>query len=322
MKARPRGGAVGVGLSGWLALSGAFGPAEASAAESPGEPLTVLAASSPRPTVCARAAELWRRVQRPALVGMCDLLLYGGVRLAEDAQAARSFAEQAQRLAPERAEPWVLLGRAELELGAFDEAERAFRRAEALSKQALGTPVELLSAARAAVHERQYASALERYRRLIPRVRLLTDRREQQRALLEAAMVAQLVSPPKLAEARAYASEARRQGELYYAELSRAVLALALDRQGHREEARAVAQEVGGPWAIDWLFQSEAKPRGRRGEIVPVWPLLERTALLAVLAQPVDAELARQSWEEYLEGAGEGVPPHLVEHARARAEKR
>jgi hypothetical protein len=247
-------------------------------------------------------------------------LLRASARLAEDPAGARALAEQAARATPASAAPQVLLARACLALGDVDAATGHLAAAQRADADALRAPLELLAGARIGVHGKKYPEALALYRRLVPRLALLADERERQRALLEAAVVAQWVSPDHLAEARAYAQEARRAGGPYAAELARGVLALALSRQGREAEAREVAREVGGPWLVSWLFEREPRPLGRPGELTPVLPAAEREALLAILAEPADGELARQTWAAYVRAAREsGAPAHLVEHARQRA---
>lgn len=292
-------------------------------AEPAGERLTVVAAGSARPLTCARSGRVWQRVGRPRAARACDLLLQGSARLAGDPRAALALAEEASELVPDRAAPRVLVARARLALGDFAEAARGFAAAEELDAGALRAPMDLLAAARAAASTGDFSTALRRYRRLVPRASLLADDAERQRALLEAALVAQAVSPELLGEARAYAAEVRRQGSLYYADLARAVLALALDREGRFPEAVAVAAELDGVGLLEWLFERDASPRGRPGEVVPVWPDVERDALVAVVAEPIDPSLAAQAWEEYLRRATRArAPRHLLDHARRRLAER
>lgn len=302
-----------------VALAGAVLLPRGSTAEETREPTTVIAASSSRPGDCAEAPSLWRRAVRSRGTAFCDLLLLAGARLGEAPVKAQAAAEQAARVAPARPEPWVLMGRALVLLGDFELAAQRFAEAEKRDSRALASPVDLLAAARADARTHAYASALARYRRLIPRARFLADHRERQRALLEAALVAQLVSPELSAEARAYATEVRRQDEIFYGDLSRAVLALVLDREGRHDEARSLARETDGPWLLSWLLSRESDPRGRRGELTPVWPPAEREALLAVLTEPVDEELGREAWRDYLRAAGRDAPAHVIDHARRRS---
>lgn len=282
------------------------------------ESMTVIAASSSRPADCAQAPSLWRRATGRGAVSYCDLLLAASARLEEAPQKAQELAQRAARLEPGRPEPWVLIGRALVVRGRFAEAAQHFAKAEKRDSRALTSPIDLLAVARAEARTGAYASALERYRGLIPRIRFLAEHRQRQRALLEAALIAQLVSPRLSAEARAYATEARRQDALVYGDLSRAVLALILDREGRREEARALAREVDGPWTLAWLSNKEPDPRGRSGELTPVWPLAEREALRAVLLEPVDEALAQEAWSDYLAALGRDAPNHVIEHAQRR----
>lgn len=304
--------------AGWCTLGALLVPLTSRADEGP-RSLTVVAASSARPATCGAEGQLWFRTKHGAATQGCALLLRASARLAEDPAGARALAEQAARVVPTSPEPQVLLARACLALGDVEAATEHLAAARRSPRDALRAPLDLLAGARIYVHGKDYSEALALYRRLVPRLSLLADARERQRALLEAAVVAQWVSPDHLAEARAYAQEARRAGGLYFAELARGVLALSLSRQGREAEAREVAREVGGPWLLAWLFEREPAPRGRAYELTPVFPAAEREALLAILAEPVDGELAQQTWGEYARVARRSnAPPHLVEHARQR----
>lgn len=282
------------------------------------EPMTVIARSSSRPADCAQAPSLWRRATGSGAAPFCDLLLAASARLEGAPPRAQELAQRAARLEPTRPEPWALIGRALVLQGRFAEAAQHFAEAEQRHGRALASPIDLLAAARAEARTGAYASALERYRGLIPRIQFLAEHRQRQRALLEAALIAQLVSPGLSAEARAYATEVRREDALVYGDLSRAVLALILDREGRHEEARALAREVDGPWTLAWLSSKEPDPRGRSGELTPVWPLAEREALRAVLLEPMDETLAQEAWSDYFGALGRDAPNHVVEHARRR----
>jgi tetratricopeptide (TPR) repeat protein len=304
-------------------VRGASGTGEASRAER----LLSYASSSGRPAPCvgqgSAQASLWARARFPESSRLCAALLLGSARLTSEPKAARELGLEAVRIAGDRPEPWVLLGRSQQLLGEPAEAAAAFERALQLDARALDAPSVLLSAARADVRLGKSARALDRYRPLASRVSLLSDQREQQRALIEAAVVSQVVSKDNYAEARAYAAEARRAGALFFVDFARASMALALDRMGKSTEARAIAAEAGGPRTLSWLIDSEAEPKGRVGENRPVLPLGEEHALVAILAEPVDRELARAAWSEYVEQAEAAPesspwPAHLLAHAKKR----
>lgn len=291
------------------------------------ERLLSFASSSGRPAACvgqgSSQGTLWARARFPESSRLCAALLLGSARLTTEPKAARELGLEAVRIAGDRPEPWVLLGRAQLLLGEAGEAATAFERALQLDARALDPPTVLLSAARADVRIGKTTRALQRYRALASRVSLLSDQREQQRALIEAAVVAQVVSKDNYAEARAYAAEARRAGALFFVDFARASMALALDRMGKSAEARAIAAEAGGPRTLSWLIEGEAEPKGRVGENRPVLPPGEELALVAILAEPVDRELARAAWSDYVERAEAAPqsspwPAHLLQHAKKR----
>lgn len=297
---------------------------ESSGGDARSSALATYAAASARPPLCAQSgagkAALWQKARFPQAAQLCSLLLLGSARLSGDPDAAREAALAAAKVAPERAEPFVLLGRAELLSGQPKRATEAFERGIALDARALDAPSALLAAARADVLVGADSRALERYRRLVSRVSLLSEQSQRQRALLEASIVAQRVPKADYAEARAYAAEARREGALFFVDLARAAMALALDRMGQGAEARVIAAESSGPRALAWLFSSEPAPRGRADEVRPLLPPGEEHALLAILAEPVDRELSRDEWQAYLEHEKESgnVPEHLVLHAERR----
>ncbi len=301
------------------------GPSLASAEDvRAAERLVTFAAASARPAPCVkgttRDTALWQKARFPESSRLCALLLLGSAHLFGDDGRARALAEEASRMAPERAEPLVLLARAELLLGDSKQAAEHFARALVLDGRALDAPLVLLAAARADVLVGDAPGGLESYRKLVSRVPLLSDQRERQKALIEASILSQFVSKESYAEARAYAAEARREGALFFADQARAAMALALDRMGRSAEARAIAAETAGPRALAWLFESEPAPRGRADEVRPVLPPGEDLAMVAILAQSVDRELAKESWTEYIEQAEarSSFPPHLLEHAKRR----
>ncbi len=208
--------------------------------------------------------------------------------------------------------------RALLALGKPKAAREKFEAALSRAAAALQSPASLHALARARVLTNEVGGALSTYRKLVPRAHLISSTREREKLLIEAALVAQVASPTGAAEARAYATEARRGGPVLLADFARGALALALDRSGHLAEARAVAREAEGPWALIWLLERVPKPRGRVDELRPVLPAGEEFALVATLAEPFDREIARDAWEEYIEALGEEGPRHLLEHARGK----
>src|SRR5690606_31033143 len=72
------------------------------------------------------------------------------------------------------------------------------------------------------------------------------------------------------------------------------------------------------PWKLIWVSGKEPNPRGRSGELSPVWPPAEREALRAVLLEPMDAALAQEAWSDYLEALGREAPQHVIDHALRR----
>jgi hypothetical protein len=71
---------------------------------------------------------------------------------------------------------------------------------------------------------------------------------------------------------------------------------MALDRQGLAEEANAVAGEATGPWSLE-------SDRERIGTVkgLPEVPAGEIDAMIAILAEHHDRDLAVERWQSYLE---------------------
>jgi hypothetical protein len=105
------------------------------------------------------------------------------------------------------------------------------------------------------------------------------------------------------------------------------LLALTLDRAGRREQARAVAREASGPYALESLLSSVERARLAAPEpavagpsqppSVGVRPLLpdgEIHAVIAMLAEGRDAALRRAHLAAFLASAGGKGP--WADHAR------
>jgi hypothetical protein len=132
-----------------------------------------------------------------------------------------------------------------------------------------------------------------------------------------------------LNEAIGYLSEARRRGAPPgISPYVLGALALALDRQGHHDEARGVAGEAGGPWALlaeaALLEDAPQKPALTKSAPVtgaqsPYLPDGEIHAMIAVLAERSDPALAREKWQLFLGGAGAKGP--WAEHAKKKLSK-
>jgi hypothetical protein len=141
------------------------------------------------------------------------------------------------------------------------------------------------------------------------------------RALVEASVITMGVGPQALDEAIGYLNEARRRSSHPGLEpLVLGALALALDRQGHAQQARGLLEETTLP---EQLLPSEsekdktAQPaKGFLRDNVPLVPTGERDALAAILLERLSPEEARDRWKAFLAGPGGRGP--WAEHARKK----
>jgi hypothetical protein len=116
--------------------------------------------------------------------------------------------------------------------------------------------------------------------------------------------------PRSIDDAAAMLRQARREAQDAMQLASVVGLALALDRAGQADEARAVLAE---------RVHADARPLLGDPRIVEALGdagvAHEREALLAMALEPSDAPAAREAWRRYLEGAGGKGP--WADHARA-----
>jgi hypothetical protein len=251
-------------------------------------------------------------------------LARGYARLSRAPALALLAAEEAERAATGRAGPEVLAGRAQFALGRYAQAYEHFARARKRASRSLEAPRALHDYAASALAANHEKEALAAYRLLVPRAGLLARANDRQRAYLEAALLAMAQGEAQLPEAVGYVSEARRRrGPPGMSDIVLGTLALALDRQGRHEEARGVAREAGGPWGLSALLESskagDKKKSGRAapGRVLPVTRPGELAAVVAMLAEPFDAEVAKDHWQAYLDSpAGKSGP--WSQHARKK----
>lgn len=279
--------------------------------------LVALARAGARPKECGGASRTagnrWERAKAPGLERYCDVLAKGYARLRTAPNDALALSGEALRLMPAEAAPEVLAARARVTLGAFADGFAAFERARALSPSGLESPGALHDFAIAAEKTGHVREALDAYRALAPRTGLYDDPREALRVLIEGATLAMTEGPDHLTEAVGYLTEARRMPKL--PELGPyliGALALALDRQGRRNEAAGIAAELAGPSQLE--SERGADPKLTRHQ--PVLPAGELDAMIAILAERRDRDLAIERWQSYLDGPGGKGP--FAAHARAR----
>ncbi len=280
-----------------------------------------------RPAECGlsdgfRASNPWERAKEPNLRRYCDLLASGTAKLVGAGSSVLvkdvpAIADEADRLLPGRASPSVLKGRALLRLGRAEDAVAALVEAKKRDDRALDDPVALLAWARANARTGKLAEAAQAYRAALPRTSALSAQ-ERSAASFEAGMTvmaeARGATAAALDDAVAMFRQARRDAQDAMQVASVAALALALDRSGQREEARAVFGDrphgdmrllLGDPRVVEALADA-----GAAGEA---------DALVAIALETQDPPAAKDAWRKYLEGPGgkAGWAAHAREHAGA-----
>jgi len=270
-----------------------------------------------RPAECGmqegfKAANKWERAKEPNLQSYCSLLASGTAKLVNAAALAKdvpAIADEADKLLPGRAAPVVLKGRALLRLGKAPEALTALEEARSRDERALDDPVALLAWARANARTGHHDEAAQAYRAALPRTSALSAP-ERSAASFEAGMIVMAQGPKVVDDAVAMLRQARREAQDALQLASVVGLALALDRAGQRDEAKAVLGE---------RVRDGAKPVLRDPRVVDALAdagvAHEGDALLATALEPSDPPGAREAWKRFLDGAGGKGP--WAEHARA-----
>jgi len=206
----------------------------------------------------------------------------------------------------------VLEARAHAALRNYAEAWPRFERIRA-SAARIDAPSVLHGMGISAVRTGHIDVAVESYRALVSRVELLDDSAEQVRILIEAALLAMRQGPEHIAEAIGYLTEARRIPRVPgLSEYLVAALAIAFDRQGLTDEAKGVVAEASGPWRLE----SDRERIGAARELPELLPG-EIDAMVAVLAESHDREIALERWQSYLDGEA-GKSDAAAEWARRR----
>ncbi len=272
-----------------------------------------IPAPAGRPLECSgietRAGNVWERAKAPALRRYCDLLASGASKLASSggpADEVLALADEADRVAPGHAAPAVLRGRALARLGRYPEAYAALKDVRAKDDRALDDALSLLTWARVASHTGHLDEGREAYRALLPRASTLGSP-DRGLAYLEAGMALMAHGPRDLDEAIAALRQARREGP---ETLSVVALALALDRAGEHDEARATLEE---------RLHGDPRPLLAEARAHHVFDAtgsdVEIDALEGLALEGRDAPAARAAWQRYAAAAASGP---WAAHARER----
>jgi tetratricopeptide (TPR) repeat protein len=281
-----------------------------------------------RPSDCGisdgfRAANAWERAKEPNLRRYCDLLASGTAKLVGSGSSVLmkdvpQIADQADKLLPGRASPSVLKGRAYLRLGQPEDALATLEEAKRRDDRALDDPVALLAWARANARTGRLAEAARAYRAALPRTSGLSAQ-ERSAASFEAGVTVMAQGPAGIDDAVAMFRQARRDAQDAMQVAAVAGLALALDRAGLRDEAKAVVAE---------RVRADVKPLlgdpRVAGALVDAGAPYESDALLGIALEGIDGAGAKEAWRRYLEGAGGKGPwtDHAREHAGAAPVKK
>lgn len=279
-------------------------------------PSTAFGAS--RPPECGdpsggRTNNLWESAKEPQLRRWCDLVAMGTAKLVGQGTLAKDVldvADEAEKLRPGRPAPSVLRGRALLRLGREKEALAALEQARSRDERALDDPVTLLAWARANARTGHADAATRAYRAALPRASALSAQ-ERSAASFEAGLAVMAQGQAQVDDAVAMFRQARRDAQDAMQVASVVALALALDRAGQREEARAVLGE---------RVRSDVRPLLADPRVTTALAdagaTAEAPALAAMALEAAgDAAAARDAWRQYLEGAGGRGP--WAEHARS-----
>lgn len=281
-----------------------------------------------RPAECGmvegfRTANAWERAKEPNLRRYCDLLASGTAKLVGSGSSilvkeVPRIADDADKLLPGRASPSVLRGRAFLRLGRVEDALAALQEAKRRDDRALDDPVALLAWARANARTGRLAEAAQAYRAALPRTSALSSQ-ERSAAAFEAGMTVMAQGPAGIDDAVAMFRQARRDAQDALQVASVTALALALDRAGQREEAKAILAE-GVRTDVKALL---ADPRVTEA-LADAGVRYESDALAALALEREGGATAKDSWRTYLDGAGGKGPwaDHAREHAGAPPAKK
>lgn len=301
----------------------------------PSAELAAAAASGARPAACRSHSgqsepTLWARARLPEVVVACRKLARAETRLATEPAAAAELAKAASGTAATAESGRLVAGRALFRLGHVQDAWKLLAPFVADDAPLLDDAPALFDVARTALAAGALDAAERAYRLLVPRAVLLGSLQAERVAVIEAASLALARGPNGIETALGYLETARAIPLAGDRDLVSALTALALDRAGRGEQARAAAREAEGPWDLE----SELTPAERSrvadaalnptGELAPspapIGParimLLdgELHAAIAELALGRDEALRRAHWRAFLASAAGRGP--WAEHAR------
>jgi hypothetical protein len=204
------------------------------------------AAQSPRPAACFSAPSLWERSRQALVARRCRELSRAQALLGRAPARAKDLASALLAEAPDFAEARVVRGRASLRVG--DGAMALADLSTLLVADATGVadPSALWDGGRAALAQKDAASAARFYRALGSRAALLPDRAQQVTAYIEIAGALLATGAAPIDDVLAYLREARRRSSgSGLSGLAAALTAVAWLAEGRPAEALGALADVG-----------------------------------------------------------------------------
>jgi len=243
-----------------------------------------------------RGTNIWERAKHPELRHYCDLLATGTSKLATVATASDALreADEAEQVMPGHAAPLTLKGRALSKAGRFTEAYAAFTEAKRRDPRALDDAAALRDFARACARSNHAPESLAAFRALLPRADGLGSF-ERAPTYVEAAFQAMNAPGANIDDAIAMLRQGRREAGDALQPVATLALALALERSGARDEARAVLDERAKAKARD-IMRDPAMP-------ILLGPLVFEAEAMSAMGLE-DQAASQAAWQRYIDGAG------------------
>lgn len=265
-------------------------------------------------TACFVPSTVWERARAPRREDYCQLLVLAQAAVWSEPERSKRALQRASSLAPHGREAALVEGLLQLSIGDPAASHATFSRALAESGEEIVAPVFRLSAARAALLSGSYSAALSQYRALVLLVDDFSGSRERARVLLEAAVAVSFARADGLREAQALVQESRTHFSPLLTPLADGISLLLERRFQHTLDPEAEDESAS---TLEWIFERSAAARGAPGELLPVLPPGERSAILAAAFGSSDALRAKAYWTQSLE-EGVNVPPHVRAAALAQ----
>lgn len=283
--------------------------------------LFAQAASDPgerRPDECAgvassNASNVWERAKHPSLRRFCELVASVSAKLAAptiEPTTVVPLIEQAEKLRPGSPAVGQLRARVLGRQGKFAEALRQIDRVRARAARSTLDAHVLLVEADSAANTGALERALAAYDTLLPRAASLRPD-DRDRVYVSTALLTMLVRPNHTARAAALLREVAHASNGAAQTIAAIGVALVLDREGQRDEARATLEPT--PAAERGQAFEELRAAGWFADPITG---AEALALEAESKADSDAAAARGLWRRY---AVRAAAKPWVSHAEKRA---